>query len=309
MEIKTVGIIGMGALGVLYAEQLADGLGHDQVAVICDEKRKQRYQAEGFYSNGRRLDFRYLTPQEAAKESFDLMFFAVKYGALSEAIEMAAPLVGADTTILSVLNGVVSERELMAAFGEEKVVFCVAQSMDAFKMGNRMTYMNRGDLCIGVEDHASDAAKQRVTALRNLFEQCSIGYLLPEDIIAHLWGKLVVNVGVNQAVTLYGGHFRDVQSNGEGRQQMIAAMREVFPIAQAEGVNLKEDSLPYWLGLIDGLDPNGAPSLTQDIMAGRKTEVELFSGTICRLGEKHGIATPVNADFYRRIKQLEDRHE
>ncbi|MDD7266797.1 MAG: 2-dehydropantoate 2-reductase [Lachnospiraceae bacterium] len=310
MEIRTVGIVGMGALGVLYAEQFVAGLGKEQVPVLCDEKRRERYMRDGFFSNGRQVEFCYMTPQEAAENGpLDLILFSVKYGALADAIEMVRPLVGPRTTLLSVLNGVVSEYELAAAFGREKVVFCVAQSMDAFKLGNRMTYLNRGDLCLGVEEDAPAAARERLEAVCKLFDRCRISYLRPSDIIVHLWGKLMVNVGVNQAVTLYGGHFSDVQKEGEGRRQMIAAMKEVFPVAKAEGVALDEDSLPYWIGLIDGLDPSGAPSLTQDILAGRKTEVELFSGTICCLGRKHGIPTPVNADFYRRIMELEDHHD
>ena len=87
---------------------------------------------------------------------------------------------------------------------------------------------------------------------------------------------------------------------------MIAAMREVMALAPYEGVTLTEDDLTYWLGVLDTLGAAGKPSLRQDLEAGRPTEVELFSGTIRQLGQKHAIPTPVNDWLYAEIKRLEN---
>ena len=60
-----------------------------------------------------------------------------------------------------------------------------------------------------------------------------------------------------------------------------------------------------WLSVLDTLGASGKPSLRQDLEAGRLTEVELFSGTIRQLGQKHGVPTPVNDWLYTEIKRLE----
>ena len=65
----------------------------------------------------------------------------------------------------------------------------------------------------------------------------------------------------------------------------------------AEGVDLSENDLEEWVAVIDTLNPDGEPSMRQDCKAGRRTEVALFAGTVCELGRKHGIATPVNDVF------------
>ena len=86
---------------------------------------------------------------------------------------------------------------------------------------------------------------------------------------------------------------------------MIAAMREVMALAPYEGIRLTEEDLSYWLSLLDTLAPEGKPSMAQDIEAGRDTEVELFSGTVCRLSQLHGLHAPINERLYRAIREME----
>lgn len=116
----------------------------------------------------------------------------------------------------------------------------------------------------------------------------------------------MLNVGVNQTLAIYNkGNYSSLQREGEERDLMIAAMKEVLPLAQRMNVDLTEKDMQYWMGVIDNLNPEGKPSMQQDIEAGRKTELELFAGTVIKLGKKLKIDTPVNRQIYRKIKQLE----
>ena len=220
-----------------------------------------------------------------------MVLYAVKYGALAEAMEQSAPLVGPDTAIISVLNGVTSEEVLAERFGWDRVLLCVAQQMDSRKVGPVVTAGCVGVLALGVRDGESpvqQANLARVTAWLSAIDQ---PFICPKDIRHQLWGKLICNVGVNQA--------------GEAREAMIGAMGEVAAVGRAEGVDLTDADVAYWLDIIDHLNPAGMPSLRQDVLARRPTEVELFGGTINRLGAAHGIPTPVNERFYAAIKALE----
>lgn len=112
----------------------------------------------------------------------------------------------------------------------------------------------------------------------------------------------MANVGLNQVTALTDpGTYSVVQKEGPARASMIAAMREVQAVAEAEGVHLGEQDMDYWLGVIDRLNPLGKTSMRQDAEAGRRTEVELFAGTVLRLGRKHGIDVPVNERLEREI--------
>ena len=82
-------------------------------------------------------------------------------------------------------------------------------------------------------------------------------------------------------------------------------MRETLAVANVEGIELTEADLTQMVRLIEGLDPAGMPSMAQDRVARRKTEVEEFAGTICRLAAKHDIQIPQNEWLYQRIRDIE----
>ena len=231
------------------------------------------------------------------------MVFAVKCSGLPAAIELARPLVGEGTALLSLLNGISSEQMLIDAFGAEHVLYCVAQKMDAVKEGNAITYGHMGNLQIGLLGGGTSSLMERTLAL---LTAGGVPYELPEDILHSQWSKLMLNTGVNQVTAAYGLSYAGIQKDGEPRRKMIAAMEEVRAVAAAEGVQLTEEEVRQWLISLDGLNPEGMTSMRQDRKAGRRTEVELFSGTIRRLGQAHGIPTPVNDELYAAIRKAEE---
>jgi 2-dehydropantoate 2-reductase len=86
---------------------------------------------------------------------------------------------------------------------------------------------------------------------------------------------------------------------------MRSAMLEVITAARYEHISLNESDIETWQNQLDALTPESRTSMCQDIMAGRKTEVELFSAAVIELGKKHGFQTPVNQVLYRQLRALE----
>jgi 2-dehydropantoate 2-reductase len=300
MEIRKISIIGLGAIGIMYADYISGMLPEADLRIVADEGRIQRYQKQGIYCNGKQCHFAYLTDTE--ENPADLLIFAVKFGQLEAAIRSAAHQVGENTIILSTLNGITSEEYLAEAFGEDRVLLCTVQGMDAVKEDNQMTYHHMGYVCVGTRDGKPSPYLAAVTAF---FDRIKLPYRLPEDMQRQLWNKLLLNVGVNQAVAVYETNYGGVQKDGEARDIMLQAMKEVINVAQAKKINLSEEDITNWIGVINSLDPDGKPSMRQDTQVHRSTEVELFSGTINRLGKEYGVATPVNEMLYRRIKEME----
>lgn len=305
MAIETVGIVGMGAMGMLLASQMADQLPEGQLNVIVDKARLKSYAEASFLVNDQPLHLNFVTTP-AAGEALDLAIFAVKYQALDGAIKEMRPFIDDHTSIISILNGIASEEDLAEAFGDDQVLFCVAQGMDATRQGHEMHYSRAGQLALGVR---SAGQEDRLQALVDFFRRVDIAIELPEDARRQLWNKFMFNVGLNQVVSVYGDGYGVIQKQGEARDQMVQAMREVLPIAKAEGVNLTEEDIKGWMGVADGFAVDGKPSMLQDLDAGRPTEVELFSGTVCKLAEKHDLSAPVNDWLYHILmaknKELE----
>ena len=112
---QTVGIVGLGALGVLFGQRLLEN-GAD-VRVIADEARAERYQKQGVICNGTPVNFRYETPK--TEKPVDLMIFATKESGLRGAMETASGFIGENTLMLSVLNGESSEVGMYLAMSRQ----------------------------------------------------------------------------------------------------------------------------------------------------------------------------------------------
>lgn len=303
--IQTVGIVGLGALGTMYASLFTAALGKEHVLVLADKARTARYREEGIWYNGEQADLHFTDAAEVT-EPVDLLMFTVKYTGLAEAIETCRHLVGPDTTMISILNGISSEEMLAQAFGPERIVWCVVGKVAAQKEGNHVTMFPvippAGELDLGVPAGHPVRHLERLTAFLD-----SIGfyYVVPEDIRRTMWSKLLCNVGCNQAATAYACNYSVLQAPGPARDTMLAAMREVVTIAHAEEIPLSEDDVTMWTAVIDGITPTNEPSMRQDSKAHRKSEVELFSGTVRRIAQKHQIPVPVNDWLYEKIKEIE----
>ena len=304
MAIKTVSIIGLGALGVLYGHHLVQKMPKDNLRIIADTNRIERYKRDKIYCNQELVELNFMTP-EATCTPADLVIFAVKYKDLKDAMEAVKHQIGNDTIILSTLNGIISEEEIGKVYGMEKMLYCVAQGMDALKVGNEVTYKNQGILSFG--DMVSGQPSEKVIEVATFFESVGLPHEVEKNMRHRMWGKFMTNVGVNQVIAYYEGDFSIIQRDGPEKEMMIAAMREVMILAEKEGVNLTEADLEYWLNILEKLNPKGRPSTRQDMEAKRISEVDLFSGTVILLGERYGIETPINKLLFDQIKYYESK--
>jgi len=296
---EQVTIVGRGALGILYGHALTQCLGPDKVTFLAEGERLNQLRQEEAWCNGEPCQFQVTDHLEGPAQ---LLLFAVKAPDLEAAMALAAPYVGEETVILSLLNGVTSEEALSQTFGPEKVLYAVAQGMDAVKDGPAVTYRNMGKLLIG---SGTGARTPAVDAAAALLLEAGVPCEIHEDILYRQWSKLMLNVGLNQVCAVYNVPYRGVQYPGTARDTMLAAMREAQALAAREGVTLTDADISAWMKMTDALNPDGMPSMRQDTLARRPTEVELFAGAMRRLGEKHGVPTPVNDMLYRRIAELE----
>lgn len=304
MEIKTVAIVGMGALGLLYGEAIAKACGDEVLRFVMDAERYNRHKDDVYKINGVRQHFRLESAQQSVP--VDLVIVATKFSGLEQALDEMQKLVGEKTLIISVLNGITSEEKIIARYGAQHVLHCVALGMDAVREGTSLTYTHQGMLKIGCVDKALEPALDAVCAF---FDKVGLKYVREEDILHALWAKLLLNVGINQTCMVYATNYGGALADEAARTAMFAAMHEVIAVAQREGVKLTEADFLACVKVLEGLAHEGLPSMRQDALAQRKSEVELFAGTILRLAKKHGIKAPVNQRYYDKIQEIEAAYE
>lgn len=300
MTINRMTIIGRGAIGLLYGSIAAATLGNDAVEYVMDDDRFARHEGEQIRVLGQPCNLPTVRAEDA--KPAELLLLAVKASSLDAALDLAAPLVGPKTRIVSLLNGITSEERCAERFGWPGVVPATAQGLDATYLDHNLRYSCAGHVHIGAGERTDPAA---VADVADFFERAGVPHIVEEDIRHRLWAKLMLNVGVNQTTMVFGGTYGSVTTDPEQVRCFVAAMREVRAVAAAEGVTLTEEELTGMFELCASMAPDGMPSMAQDRVARRPTEVEEFSGTICRLGQKHHVLTPQNAWLHERVRQIE----
>jgi 2-dehydropantoate 2-reductase len=299
--IDTVAIVGAGAMGATYAD-LFHALNPHGVAFIAGGERADRLRRDGVVVNGRPSQISVCLPDVIPRPA-GLVMVAVKHHHLDQAIRDIKHAVGADTTILSVMNGIDSEERLGTTFGTEKVLYAIAVGMDAVRTGNRVNYRSQGKILFGPGPNPIDG--ERVQRVKELFDRAGIVSEVSADMLRLLWWKFMINVGINQASAVLGGTYQLFQTSEEARTLMEAAMREVINVAGKVGVALTEQDLSNWYKVLHALNPHGKTSMLQDVEAHQKTEVEMLAGKVTELGRRIGVPTPVNENLLQRIKAIE----
>ena len=302
-HIKNIAILGAGAMGSFFASRFSD-VPEFTTSLVAGGERGRRLSRDGLVVNGKACSVAVSDPDQV-HEPADLIIVALKHHHLPQAIGDLKNLVGENTTIISIMNGLDSEPYIGSVYGMDKVLYAVSVGIDALRDGNRVSYSKPGTHFFG--EAVNETPGERVRRVQKAFDQAGITYETPEDMIRIMWWKFMVNVGMNQASAVMGAPYGVFQVSPDARAVMESLMREVIALARPAGVNLAEKDLDEWDKVLRTLSPDGKTSMLQDMEAGRKTEVEVFGGKVVSLSKRYNIPAPVNETFLRIIQVMENR--
>lgn len=288
-EIENVLVCGIGAVGSIYADKI-EKYSPEKLRVLVDQSRLERYKKNPTIFNGRTLDFKYVLSEET-KFKADLIIIATKFDGLNDVIKNIKNFVKDDTIILSLLNGVTSEKIIAKTYGREKLLYSYFIGHSAIREGRKIVHDDVNTIVFGSENTNDFANVEKV---KFFFEKAAINYLIPDDIIHSLWLKYMLNVAANQTTAILRMNFGEMLENDKCMDFAINIMKEVQTIAKAEGVKNTETMIDETIKHLHTMIPEGKTSMLQDVEAGRKTEVAMFAGTIIKMGKELGIPTPYN---------------
>jgi len=303
MKIQSVLLAGAGAVGLSVADSIYK---YDPacISILARGERLERYRKNGIRVNGEKLDFRF-----TYGEKTDLIIIASKFHHLSEVIEDIGPSVGKDTIIISLLNGISSEEIIGRKYGRERLPLAFVMGTDAAHEGEETTYKQKGTVYFGDGDGKNG---EREELIAEFFKKTGVLFKLEENMRRRLWYKYMLNVGMNQVTAVLKLPYGAITNKGspleipEARLLVDKAMREVILVANAEGIDLNEADIEnLYKTTINNFTSGGYTSMCQDVMAGRKTEVEMFSLALMELAKKHGLEVPLNETLYLELKTIE----
>ena len=237
-DIKNVLICGLGAIGSIYADKIKGA------KILVDTGRLERYKKNPTTFNGKVMELDYILPNDDFKA--DLIIIATKYDGLANAIENIQKFVSDDTLILSLLNGVTSEKIIAERYGAEKVVYSYFIGHSAVRDGRNITQDGINTIVMGANER-----------IQKYFDKVGINYEIPDDIIRSMWLKFMLNVSSNQTTALMRLTFGEMLNNKKCMEFVVNVMKEVQTIAKAESVKNTETMIEDALKALQLMCPEG----------------------------------------------------
>lgn len=301
-EIKTVAILGSGAVGAYFIWGLSRKLGNN-LWIIADGERRIRLEKNGININGEKYSPNLKTPKEA--KGADMLLVAVKYPALGGALSDIAEIVD-DTVVLSPMNGVNSEEIIGGKIGMEHMLYSMIK-ISSERTANSIQFNGETTPGLYFGEPGQSEPSERMLAVKTLLDGTPIHYHMSKDIITGIWEKFAINVSNNLPQAILGCGI-GAYSDSEYAAHIFGRLREeVVAVAAAKGITLPSEADDL---VSKGIVSKAARySTLQDLDAKRHTEIDMFAGAVVEMGKELGIPTPYNEFVYNVIKAMEEKND
>jgi 2-dehydropantoate 2-reductase len=237
----------------------------------------------------------------SASAGAEIILFCVKAPDNAATASQLAPLVTPDALVVSLQNGVDNVEQIRAAANLEVLPAVVYVAASVPEPG-KIKHVGRGDLTLGPKN-------EKTERLAALFTRAGIPCRISDNIAGELWTKLLWNCALNAISALGRVKYGQIAASSDARQVVQSLVEEVFAVATAAGIRLVgvEDSAAAFAGACKiATQMSGALSSTaQDMLRGKRTEIDSLNGHISRRGAELGVATPVNHALYTLVKLAE----
>ena len=233
----------------------------------------------------------------------DYIFVCVKNYSLEEVCADLKDAVTDDTVIIPVMNGVDPGDRIRSLTGKgtvvDSLIYIVAFANDDYSITQQGDFAN---LRIGITD-ADEKGKKKVSEVSQILSGADIDHEVAEDIEAAIWKKYILNCAYNAESAYYDNTIGQLRSDPIKAKEYEALVNEAYQVGRAKGVNVKQEDVDAIIHrFYYELAENATSSLQRDIRAGKKAEVETFSGYIVKEGAKLGVDTPVTEKMYEGLK-------
>jgi 2-dehydropantoate 2-reductase len=300
-----IAVVGTGAMGSVYAGLLASA-GHEVWAVDrwqehVDAIRERGLRVEG--ASGDRIVHLRATMDAAEVGEAELVVIATKAMNVESASESARVLVGPETLVLSIQNGLGGPDLAAAILGEQRVAVGVAGGFGASIV--EPGHVHHHGLELLRLGERKGPATPRIDAISQVWRKAGFNVQTYDDIDRLVWEKLICNVSFSGPCTVLGRTIGEVIADPRAWSVASHCGQEAFEVARALGVSLGFDDARSYVRDFGLRIPGARPSMLLDLMAGRPSEIDYINGAIPRAGRELGVATPFNEVITALVKARE----
>ena len=302
-----IAVMGTGSIGSYFGGMLA--LSGQQVALIARGENLEAIRANGLRIQtddelltmpcGDRLS---ATDDPATVGPVDLTLLTVKTYQNAVAVPAIRPLVGQDTTVLCLQNGIDSYQAAAEVHGADRVLPAAAY-IEAARLGPGIVKQSGSVVRIAFgEPDGSDS--QRGSTILQVLSDAGINAQFSRDIRQILWTKFLFIATMAGVTSLSRETMAEIMPRPEWRQVIVNCMREIETVGRASQVALASDIVEATVAYIEGDLDDMHASMHADIMAGRPLELEALTGAVVRAGLAAGVPTPINEVIYAALKRF-----
>jgi 2-dehydropantoate 2-reductase len=297
-------VIGAGGVGGYFGGRLA--LAGNEVTFIARGEHLNAFRKEGLIVKSTLGDF-IIKPAiviekiESALET-DLVLICTKAWQVKEVAQTIAPLIGKETMVMPLQNGVLAAEELAEYVPAKNIVGGLCRIFSKIESPGVIHHLGIDPTIIFGE--LNNQQSERTALLEKTFTKAGITNICSVDIQVELWKKLLmISSGALLAVT--NTNYGELRSLPQTKAMLHELCAEIYNVATAAGIKLPGNIVEKTMKAVDTFPPESTCSLTRDVWNGKPSEIEYQNGTIVRLGEKYGIPTPVNRFVYYSILPME----
>ena len=229
----------------------------------------------------------------------DCVVIAVKLWDTAVAATAALPMLGPESMVVSLQNGVEMDA-IVGIVGASRMVGGAAFIGSSIERPGVIGHV--GTMQRVVIGELGGGSSPRVERFRKALVRGGISAEISDDVARTIWEKFVFLVGLSAATTVMRAPLGPVRADPEGRKLLLAAMQETVAVARARGIDLPEDYAGNRLEFVDGLPADMTSSMHNDLQHGNRLELDWLSGAVVRFGHDAGIPTPVNQTVLAALK-------
>lgn len=302
-----IAIVGTGAMGCVYAGLLGDA-GNEVWAIDRWVEHIEAIRKSGLRLEGKSGDRTVKIQATSNAESVgvcDLVIIATKAMHVSEAAESARSLIGPDTLVLTIQNGLGSAAKVADILGKERVLLGVVAGFGASIRAPGHAHHHAMELVrLGEMD---GPVTPRLEAVADVWRKAGFAVKTFDDIDQLIWEKLICNVCFSGTCALTEMTLGQVMSDPDAWRVASGCAAEAFAVAKARGTHLDFDDPVTYVYNFGSKMPDARPSMLLDHLAGRPSEIDAINGAIPVEGEKYGVAAPFNTVVSALVRAKEKR--
>jgi 2-dehydropantoate 2-reductase len=303
-----IAVYGCGGVGGYFGGRLAQ-IGQD-VTFIARKESLTALRSKGLKVGSIAGDFSIdrikVTNNPADVGVVDYVLCCVKAWQVPAAARAMKPMVGKETLVVPLQNGVEAPDQLAAVLDPANVLGGLC-AIVAFQAAPGHIKHSGGNPLVRF-GHLDNHADPRVNTLSEVFNHCSgVKSSIPEDIVVAMWQKFMLITPWSGLGAVSRAPLGVLLEQPETRELLIEATEEIYRLGRARGIALPEDSVARTIALLEGLPPNSTTSMQRDLVRGRPSELDAQNGAVVRLASEVDLATPVNRFFLYGLRSLELR--